>query len=102
MLYMCCIHLLEPVQFSCSVSFLPSSTRFPRVRADGLPRASSDELCTATMAGQEAVHRLNARIAETLLLSEANEIPLPQNCRRVRGRIFHTTAPERRLVPALR
>ena len=72
------------------------------MRADGLPRASGDELCTATMAGQEAVHRLNARIAETLLLSEANEIPLLQNCRRVRGRIFHTTAPERRLVSALR
>ena len=69
---------------------------------DVLGASSGDELRTATTAGQEAVHRLNARIAETLLLSQANEIPLPQNCRRVRGRNFHTTAPERRTVPALR
>ena len=59
---------------------------------DMLGVASGDELCTATMAGQEAVHRLNARIAETLLLSEANEIPLLQNCCRVRG-AFSTQPP---------
>ena len=56
---------------------------------DVLGAASGDELCTVTMAGQEAVHRLNARIAETLLLSEANEILPPQNCRRAGAHFPH-------------
>ena len=99
MLYTCCIHLFETVQSSFSVSLLAEQHLLPRVRApmdchgprlafglldqDGCPEddppivdvpgaAFGDELCTVTM----------ARIAETLRLLEADEILLPQNCRR--------------------
>ena len=109
MLYTCCIHLLEPVQSSFSVSFFHRAALVSPVRApmdchgprlafglldqDGCPEddppivdvlgaASGDKFCTVTMAGQEAVHRLKARIAETLRLPEADQILLPPNGRR--------------------
>ena len=109
MLYTCCIHLREPVQSSFSVSFFHRAALVSPVRApmdchgprlafglldqDGCPEddppivdvpgaASGDELCTVTTAGQEALHRLKARIAETLRLPDSDQILLPPNGRR--------------------